>query len=307
LRDLQLASRAAFERLVGEGDDFGLERRGLMVLCKTARALEEEGHTAGRARVLGIPAEVLDARQAAALEPGITMDISGAVYYERDCHLDPARFVAALERRLRSAGVELIYDAAVTGWGREGGRLAAVRTTRGEIEGDEFVLAGGAWSPELVRELGLRLPMQAGKGYSVTLPEPVDRPGICAILAEARVAVTPMGGALRFGGTMELAGMDETINGRRVSGIVRAAQEYFPRFQAEQFAGVKPWCGLRPCSPDGLPYLGRTRVADNLVVATGHAMMGLSLAPVTGEIIGAMLDGEAARFDLGLMRVDRFG
>jgi D-amino-acid dehydrogenase len=307
LRDLQLASRAAFECLAAEADDFGLVRRGLLVLCKTASALEEEAHTAGRARRLEIPAEVLDAGQTAALEPGITMDIAGAVYYERDCHLDPGRFVAALEKRLRAAGVRLLDDAAVTGWVREGARIAAVRTTRGEIAGDEFVLAGGAWSSELVRELGLRLPMQAGKGYSVTLPEPVERPGICAILAEARVAVTPMGRALRFGGTMELAGMDETINPRRVAGIVRAAHEYFPRFEAAQFAGVKPWSGLRPCSPDGLPYLGRTRAAGNLVVATGHAMMGLSLALVTGEIVGAIVDGEPGRFDLGLLGVDRFG
>jgi D-amino-acid dehydrogenase len=307
LRDLQLASRTAFERLAGEADDFGLERRGLLVLCKTAATLEEEAHTAARAQGLGIPAQVLDARQTSALEAGLTMNISGAVYYERDCHLDPVRFVAALEQRLRSASVELVYDAAVTGWRREGTRLVAVGTTRGEISADEFVLAGGAWSPELVRELGLRLPMQAGKGYSVTLPEPVERPRICAILAEARVAVTPMGGALRFGGTMELAGMDETINPRRIAGIVRAAHEYFPRFAAEHFAGIKPWCGLRPCSPDGLPYLGRTRAASNLVVATGHAMMGLSLAPVTGEIVAAILDGETPRFDLELQRVDRFG
>jgi D-amino-acid dehydrogenase len=306
LRDLQLASRAAFERLADAADDFGLERRGLLVLCKTAAALEEEAHTAARAQTLGIPAQVLDGRQTAALEPGLTMDISGAVYYERDCHLDPARFVVALEQRLRAASVDLLHGVPVNGWRREGTRLVAACTSQGEIAGDEFVLAGGAWSPELVRQLGLRLPMQAGKGYSVTLPEPVERPRICAILAEARVAVTPMGGALRFGGTMELAGMDETINPRRIVGIIRAAHDYFPRFEAEQFAGIKPWCGLRPCSPDGLPYLGRTHAASNLIVATGHAMMGLSLAPVTGEIIGAIVDGEAPGFDLELLRVDRF-
>jgi len=307
LRDLHLASRAAFARLAAEEDDFGLVQRGLLMLCKTAQALEEEAHAAGRAKALGIPAEVLDARQTATLEPGVTMDIAGAVYYERDCHLDPARFVAALERRLRAAEVEFVHDAAVTGWIREGARIAAVGTARGEVAGDEFVLAGGAWSPALARELGLRLPMQSGKGYSLTLPEPVELPRICAILAEARVAVTPMRGALRFGGTMELAGMDEGINPRRVAGIVRAARDYFPRFRAEHFAGVQPWCGLRPCSPDGLPYLGRTRASPNLVVATGHAMMGLSLAPVTGEIVGQIVDGEAPRWDLALMRVERFG
>jgi D-amino-acid dehydrogenase len=181
-----------------------------------------------------------------------------------------------------------------------------MRTTRGEITADEFVLAGGAWSPPLVADLGLRLPMQAGKGYSVTVPQPIEQPRICSIFTEARVAATPMGGALRFGGTMEIAGMDERINPRRIAGILRAVPQYFPRFRTEHFEGLQPWCGLRPCSPDGMPYLGRTRAAANLVVATGHAMMGLSLAPATGEIVGQIIDHEPRRFDLRLLNVDRF-
>lgn len=301
LRDLHLASREIYARLAEE-EDFGLVQKGLLMLCKTGRALEEEAYMAAKARSLGIPAEVLDARQAAARDPGVTMDIAGAVYFERDCHLDPARYVTTLERRLRAAGVELLYDIDVTGWRKEGNRLASAHTTRGEIAAAEFVLAGGVWSPEL----GLRLPMQAGKGYSVTLPQPIERPRLCSIFTEARVAVTPMGDALRFGGTMEIAGVNERINRRRVAGILRAVPEYFPRFCPEHFEGLQPWCGLRPCSPDGLPYLGRTRAAENLVVATGHAMMGLSLAPITGELVGQIIDREPPRFDLGLLDVDRY-
>ena len=305
LRDLHLASREAYARLAEE-EEFGLVKRGLLMLCKTAHALEEETQTAAKARELGVPAQLLDARQTAALDPDVTMDIAGSVYFEQDCHCDPARYVAALERRLRSARAELIYDAEVTGWRREGAQLSAVVTTRGEIAADEFVLAGGAWSPALVQELGLRLSMQAGKGYSVTLPQPIERPRLCSILTEARVAATPMGDTLRFGGTMEIAGMNEQINPRRVAGILRAVPAYFPRFRPEHFEGVQPWCGLRPCSPDGLPYLGRTRAAANLVVATGHAMMGLSLAPVTGELVGQLIDHEPPRIDLKLLDVDRF-
>jgi D-amino-acid dehydrogenase len=305
LRDLHLASREAYARFAEE-EEFGLVKRGLLMLCKTSKALEEETHTAARARELGVPAEVLDARQTAALDPATTMDIAGAVYFERDCHLEPARCVAALERRLRAAGVELIYGADVTGWRREGRRLTAACTTQGEIAAEEFVLAGGAWSPALAAGLGLRLPMQAGKGYSVTLPQPIEQPRLCSILAEARVAVTPMGEALRFGGTMEIAGLNERINPRRVAGILRAVPQYFPNFRPDHFEGLQPWCGLRPCSPDGLPYLGRTKAAPNLIVATGHAMMGLSLAPVTGEMVGSILDGEKPRFDLTLLKVDRY-
>ncbi len=305
LRDLHLASREAYARFAEE-EDFGLVKRGLLMLCKTAHALEEEARTAEKARELGVPAEVLDARGAAALDPDVTMDIAGAVYFEKDCHCDPARYVAALEQRLRGMKAELVYDVEVTGWRRDGARLAALRTTRGEIEADEFILAGGAWSPALVADLGLRLPMQAGKGYSVTLPQPIEHPRLCSIFTEARVAVTPMGAALRFGGTMEITGMNEQINPRRVAGILGAVPNYFPRFRVEHFEGLKPWCGLRPCSPDGLPYLGRTRAAANLTVATGHAMMGLSLAPITGQLAGQIVDGEQPRFDLNLLAVDRF-
>ena len=301
LRDLHLASREIYARLAEE-ENFGLVKKGLLILCKTVRALEEEAHTARKALALGIPAEVLDARQTAALDPAVTMDIAGAAYFEKDCHLDPARYVTTLERQLRAAGAELLSDVDVTGWHKEGDRFAAAHTTRGELAADEFVLAGGVWSPEL----GLRLPMQAGKGYSITLPQPVEQPRLCSILTEARVAVTPMGDALRFGGTMEMTGMNERIDPRRVAGILRAVPEYFPRFRPEHFADVEPWCGLRPCSPDGLPYLGRTCAATNLVVATGHAMMGLSLAPITGQLVGQLIDGEPPRFDLGLLDVDRY-
>jgi D-amino-acid dehydrogenase len=157
-----------------------------------------------------------------------------------------------------------------------------------------------------VRELGLRLPMQAGKGYSITLPQPVELPQLCSILAEARVAVTPMNGALRVGGTMEIAGLNERISPRRVEGILRSLPLYYPRFRRGHFDGIAPWSGLRPCSPDGLPFLGRTRAAENLIVATGHSMMGLSLAPITGSLVAQIADGEPPRFDLALLSPDRY-
>lgn len=299
LRDLHLASLSIYEEI---GDECGLVRKGLLMLCKTPYVLEDEAGAAAKAVALGVPAEVLDAQQTAALDPQATMDIAGSVYFPRDCHLQPARYVAAMERRIGDA----MIDAEVIGWRRDGSRLAAVRTTSGEIEGDEFILAGGAWSAGLVRDLGLRLPMQAGKGYSLTLPQPVELPTMCSILTEARVAVTPMGTALRVGGTMEIAGFSERIAPRRVAGIVKALSAYYPRFRAEHFEGIEPWTGLRPCSPDGLPYLGRTRAAGNLIVATGHAMMGLSLAPITGALVAQIADGEPPRFDLALLSPDRY-
>jgi len=149
--------------------------------------------------------------------------------------------------------------------------------------------------------------MQPGKGYSLTLRQPRRLPQLCAILTEARVAVTPMGGALRFGGTMELDGLNERINPVRVQGIIKSVPRYYPEFGPADFAGVTPWCGLRPCSPDGLPYVGRSARYANLAVATGHAMMGLSLGPITGKLMAQVLSGEPPSIHIDALAPDRYG
>ncbi len=306
LRDLHLASRACFEELSGTlGSDFGLTRKGLLMLCQSEHSLEEEAQTAERARAWGIPAEVLDAKQTAALEPGVRMAIKGAIYFPKDCHLIPAQFMSELQKELERTGARFLWDTEVVGWDVRGERVASVRTSRGDFEADEFVLCGGSWSSGLARGLGLRLPMQAGKGYSLTLPKPRQLPQICSILTEARVAVTPMGRALRVGGTMEMAGLNEEINPVRVQGIVKSVAKYYPDFRPEDFAGIEPWRGLRPCSPDGLPYLGRTRHLTNVVIGTGHAMMGLSLGPISGRLLAEILSGEKPSIDIGLLDPDR--
>ncbi len=306
LRDMHLASRARFVEWASTRD-FGLVRGGLLMLCRTGKGLEEEAATATRARALGVPAEVVGPAALAALDPGVTMDVAGGVYFPLDCHLDPGRFVASLEADLRARGAGFRWNARATGWRRHGARLAAVTTDAGEVEGDEFVLCGGAWSDDLARGVRLRLPMQAGRGYSVTVPDPVQLPALCSILTEARVAVTPMGRALRFGGTMEITAKDSPPRPRRVAGILKAIPSYFPAFADADLSGHAFWHGLRPCSPDGLPYLGRTAAAPNLIIATAHAMMGLSLAPATGDIVGRLADDESPGFDLRPLDPDRWG
>jgi D-amino-acid dehydrogenase len=308
LRDLNLRSRCLFKELADEwGSDFGLTRRGLLMLCKTERTLREETHVAGSARRLGLPAEVLTPEEAARLEPGVQMDIAGAVYFPQDCHLDPARFVAELTRALTKHGATFCWSTDVTDWRTDGKRVHAVQTSRGELTADEFVLAGGAWSGRAARDLGLFLPLQAGKGYSVTLPTAPQRPSICAILTEARVAVTPMDGALlRFAGTMEIGGLDTAINRRRVKGMLKSIPRYFPEFQPDDFAALPVWAGLRPCSPDGLPYIGRPRRYANLVIATGHAMMGVSLAPITGKLVAEIVSDQSPSIETELLRPDRY-
>lgn len=305
LRDLTLASRECFEDLARE-EDFGFVKSGILVLCKTQHGLEEETAVARHAAELGIPAQVLDAAGTAAIEPAIRMDVAGSVHYELDCRLAPDRLMASLQRRLQAAGVTFQWNTPVSGFINGSSRIHAVKTPGGEIPADQFVLSAGSWSPALARELGIKLPMQAGKGYSLTLPHANGAPRMGAILAEARMSVTPIGGALRFGGTMELAGLNEDINPIRVRGIIDAVPRYYPDIKPEQFDGIRPWRGLRPCTPDGLPYLGRAGGYANLLVAAGHAMMGVSLGPITGRLAAGMLNGERPPLDLTLLSPDRY-
>ena len=333
LRDLHLASRAGYEEFAALPDtDFGLVQKGLVMLCRTQHALDEEAAAAQQARALGVPADVLDARQTTALDPNVTMTVAGSVYFPKDCHLSPDRFMAALKQQCDRLDVKFIWNTEVAGWKLENRRIVSVqvktagapeiirrerdgntksrvgplRSDTNEITADEFVLCGGSWSPVISRDLGLTLPMQAGKGYSLTLTQPRQLPQICSIFTEARVAVTPMIGTLRFGGTMEMAGLNEDINPVRVRGIIKSVPHYYPQFREEDFAEVRPWRGLRPCSPDGLPYLGRTRRASNLVIATGHAMMGLSLGPITGRLVAELITDGKPSLALDLLNPDRY-
>ena len=306
LRDLNLASRALYDDLAESGEDFGLVKKGLLMLCKTQHGLDEEAAVAAKSRSLGVPAEVLDAAATAKLDPTITMDVAGSVWFPRDCHLDPNRLISAYQRRIRESGGTFLWNTRFEGWKREGGKLIALKTSAAEIEGDEFVLCAGAWSDELVKDLKLRIPMQAGKGYSLTLQNPVELPTLCSVFTEARVAITPINGALRVGGTMEFSGKQEHIEPRRVQGILKSLPKYFPKFQVSDFTGIQPWQGFRPCSPDGMPYLGRTQAASNLVVATGHSMMGISLGPVSGELAAQLVDHETPAHDLTLLSPDRY-
>ena len=305
LRDLNLESRRLFREL-DEAGSFGLTERGMLMLCKTAKGLDEEAGVAAEARDLGLAAEVLDARQAAALDPAVTMDLAGAVHFPDDCHLDPARFMNAMRQRVLDLGGEIIGGIGIDSIESDGGRVSALAGGGRRFEGDQFVIAGGSWSSGLLRQVGLNLPLQAGKGYSLTLPDPPELPGRCSIFVEAKVAVTPMGGSLRFAGTMEVGGLDLSVDPARVRGIIKSVRGYFPGFDESDFEGIEPWAGLRPVSPDGIPYLGRVPGFGNLIAATGHAMMGLSLGPVSGGLVADLLTGDEPFRSIAAMAPGRF-
>ncbi len=305
LRDLNGESRRLF---VDMAKELGVEmtERGLLMLCNTDKGLDEEAGVAAMANELGVVAEVCDPARIRELDGGIEMDVKGGVWFKQDCHMDPAGFVRGLRARVIEMGADMVDGAEVTGLRKEGGgrvSLLGVHTPPGQ----PIVLACGAWVSDLMKTVGARMPMQAGKGYSLTLDRPRELPELCSILCEAKVAVTPMQGRLRFAGTMEVCGNDLSVNKRRVHGIIRAAQKYFPSYREEDFAELEPWAGLRPCSPDGLPYVGRVAGFSNLTVATGHAMMGLSMGPVTGRLVAELLGGGEPCLDIRRLDPLRFG
>jgi D-amino-acid dehydrogenase len=294
LLDLNLASRELFTDLARAWGDFAIEEKGIVMVCNTEEGLGHEHATASVARELGLPIEILDAKQIAAMEPGLRMTVTGGIYFPKDAYLAPWQFMAALKKR-----VPVQWKTSVT-------LRANGKRVDSDLEADEYVICGGAWSSAIARELKLHLPMQAGKGYSLTLQHPRKMPRHAMILSESRVAVTPMLGALRFGGTMEITGTDLSINPARVRGIINAVPKYLPEFSADDFRDVQPWAGLRPCSPDGVPYIGRFSRYENLSVATGHAMMGLSLGPITGKLMAEMLSSEKTSIPLTQLSPDRY-
>lgn len=306
LKNISVLSKDLFRSMSQNGLQFQFEEQGLMMLFQSEKVGQEEVETAELARVAGLQAEVLTASQVQAMEPEVKLDIAGGVYYPGDAHLVPGEFMATLKRQLAVNGVQFLWDTTLLNFQFDRGQLRGVLTSAGEIVADEVVIATGSWSGEVARKLNMKLPMQAGKGYSFTVPKVKTQLKVPSILCEAKVAVTPMVNDLRFAGTMEIAGIDHSVNPKRVKGIVDAASRYFPEFEFESPANEQVWAGLRPVSPDGLPYIGRTARWKNVTIATGHAMMGLSLGPATGKLIADVLTNESPEVDMACFNPDRF-
>lgn len=288
-----LRSRELYAEMAQQAS-FDWTAKGLLMLCKTQAALDAEAEVAQLARQWGGEAQVLSARETALRDPGVTMDVQGSVWFPEDCHLHPGRLMTWLRSEVQRLGGQIIGETEVTHGDTAGGRITEVHAGTRRFPLDALVVAGGVWSGVLLKKLGLRLPLQPGKGYALTLEQPRQLPQLCSILTEAKVAITPMGGKLRVAGTMEVGAWRSPVNAKRVEGITRSLAPYFPEFSEKDFANAPVWQGLRPVSPDGLPYIGRVPSWQNAWVATGHAMMGLSLAPATGHWIAGQLDGETA-------------
>jgi D-amino-acid dehydrogenase len=305
LRDLSLLSKSLYSKWQKEFPfDFGYQERGLMMLYQTRQAEEEERETVHAANKLGIEASVLIGEEVQAMEPDVKVKVRGGVYFPGDTHLTPQALVNGLINYLKDSGVTFVANTEVTDVNISAGLVESVATSAGTLYFDEIVLAAGSWSSGLAEKLGLSLPMQAGKGYSFTIGDVEKNIRIPSILLESRVAVTPMGGSLRFGGTMEIGGINHTINESRVRGIVEAVPKYYPEMSVQYPSKI--WHGLRPCSPDGLPFIGRLGLLENVIIATGHSMMGMSLGPATGKIVSDLVASVKPEVGIEMFDPERF-
>ena len=307
LKEISLLSKSLYQEWKQELPfDFGYQEKGLLMLFKTKEAEHEETNTVEMASRYGVEAYLLNASEVQNLETQIKVDVKGGVYFPGDAHLNPNVLVSNLIKYLRQKGVSFRDKTTLKDFQIDNGKVLAVKTNNGDFRFDEVVMALGSWSSEMGGKLQLSLPMQAGKGYSFTLNDVVNNVQIPSIFLEARVAVTPMGNSLRFGGTMEITGVDHRINMNRVKGIVNAIPRYYPKMLVPMPNQENVWHGLRPCSPDGLPYIGRSKKIENLIIATGHSMMGLSLAPATGLLVSELVDNKKSSMNIELFELERF-
>jgi D-amino-acid dehydrogenase len=278
---------------------------GIVVAYRTPEGFKKACRSMPQAVELGVPLRLLEPGELAALEPGAEFDICGALINEEGAALRVPDFVLEFARMLQGEGVELSPDTEAVGFDTAGDRVTRVITTHGDFTPGEVVIAAGAWSAACARKLGVAgLSMQPAKGYSLTVRAPANGPRLPVLLAEGKVALMPLGDQLRIGGTLELAGLDTTISARRVDGIRRTVRAYLPRMEATET--VETWSGLRPCTPDSVPFIGRAGRYGNLSVAFGHGYIGMGLAPATGELIAQIIAGKEPDIDPAPFRPDRF-
>lgn len=307
LHELLQQSCRLFQDLAEENPNrFFFQQKGLMMLCATEKAFATEQADAKLAREIGMSVQVLENGALTTLLDGIATPAVGGVYYEKDAHLEPVELTRTLHENLLRDGVVFETATEVLHLAKRGRRLTQILTNRGTFAADTFVLASGAWSAALVQTIGLRMLLQGGKGYSITVPAAQGQPPIPIILAEAKVALTPLGNRFRIAGTLELSGLDLSHSQRRLAAMLEAIPRYFPYMPPAPADKMQVWAGLRPCSPDGLPYIGRFRECPNLIAATGHAMLGVTLAPITGKLVAGIVAEEASTFDLAPLSPDRF-
>jgi len=293
LRDLSMLSKELYQDIAKQSNVFDYDEKGLLMLFKTEVSAKEMHHEGKLAEDLGLEVDYLSKGEVSLLEVGTKTDVIGGVHYKSDAHLYPQKFMQFLKTELTKLSVVIVENTLVKDFTIQNNQVAEVITDKGVYSAEEVVLASGAWSPEIARKLKTKISILPGKGYSFTLKNKDHKPSIPSILCEGKVAVTPMANDIRFGGTMEITHTRDTkINPNRLQGIINSVNEFYPEMQVNIPVESDTWFGFRPCTPSGLPIITRSNKLSNVIIATGHAMMGLSLAPATGKIVTEIVEGK---------------
>jgi D-amino-acid dehydrogenase len=305
LLQLSFSSLKLHQALAAGGLDTGLRTLGAMNVYETEKRFAGGRAEAQALAAHGIKSQVLTLEEARSIEPAVSDGVVGAVFYPDEAQCEPERFLLAAAEAATAAGAVIRTRAEVFDVTMRAGRVTALQTTAGEVKPREMVVANGAWAALLSRRIGLHLPVEGGKGYHIDLARAGSDPAIPVYMQEARVIATPFDNRLRLAGTLQLTGLDMRLDRVRARATLDAG--------ARALRGVHPgrvtemWRGIRPCTPDGLPVIGRSQRIENVVFATGHAMKGLHLAPATGSLVADVVTGQPPEHDLEPFSPDRFG
>ncbi len=305
IKDINILSRALYTEIKKSKDfNFHYEHKGLLMAYKHEKVGEQEWEVGKKAIKLGLKVENLSAKEVEAIEPKANLNIKGAVYYHSDAHMTPGIFMKNMLIYLKNNGVEILSEEEVKDIVISDKKITKLITDKRQIKADEFVMAAGSWSPIISKKLGVKMLLQPGKGYRINVAQETNIT-IPAVLLEAKVAVTPMDGFTRFSGTMEINKINHKINPVRVNAIANSVSKYYHGLKISTQDKEAAQCGLRPVTPDGLPYIGRTTLFSNLTFATGHAMMGWSLGPATGKLVSEIISDQKPSLDLNPFHVER--
>lgn len=288
------------------GDSFDMEEIGCLMMCKQEKTLQHEFHLADDAEKFGLQVERLRRNEVQQLETDVEVDVAGAVLFKDDCHFDPGKMITALKKHLESNGVRFQLHTTVTGFEKQNNRVTAVLTDKGKTDADELIVATGSWLPVVMRMMGIRLLLQPGKGYSHTYDHVEKNLKYPAILVDGRCAITPWKQRLRIGGTMELSGINNRVLIKRMQGIYESARNFYPGLTIDFPPADKIWNGLRPVTPDGLPYIGRVNNFENVIVAGGHAMLGISEGTGTGKLVSEITQHKTTSVDISAFKPQRY-
>lgn len=306
IHTLLQSSRRLYDQLFAdEKFDADWQTKGILFVFQTKEGFEHHAHAIEMLhRGFGVEADRYDGDAMLKLEPALKCGLAGGFHYKDDAHLRADRLMACWKRWLTEHDVTIKENCKVTGFITEGNLVKGVKTAQGDVEGSHVIVATGAWTPMLNEQLRCKVPIQPGKGYSLTMTKPTPCPAIPVIFEEHRVAVTPFSDGFRLGSIMEFAGYDATMNPRRVELLRSGASHYLTSPCGETV--LEQWWGWRPMTYDSVPIIGPVPAFTNAYLATGHSMLGLSLATGTGKLISEMVLGERPHVEAEAYSINRF-